>query len=499
MLPGLATMPLGSGLIGGARAAGAAASAVPRAAGWAGAAEQLGIGTGLSVLSSQEGDLAGAAAGGLGWGLAGSLAGNMVSRVSAGRAAAREARQAQQAAAMSGALHEGQREILEGAQRSGMHVTPGQATGSDQARLLEAALSSNPMTSEVFQEMERANKSQLNTLAARAMGVEADNVGPAVRAQAEHAIGRDFQAVGEALGPVPTAKLHKDLVALAQKEAVGGLPTREALKIQTRFESGAKARLGAVGDKADDAVDLAKDVMHGPELIEMRSEVAGEMRAAFANSKPRQGKALGDVLEAIDGAIERAAVAAGKPEVVGRYDVARERWNVLRAIDRRGSTPDGELLAGTAATNIGKGDRGGYWGRADEFGETTQRTGTGNLGQDAIGDLYDALRWRNSQLGKPIVGDTGSGTRSFIGQVMAGGGLPALAGKAVQSVATNPAVRAYANMSPEAAARILAMKAAMQGTRGSAGTRAGAFVGGRAPGAAGSAWDAWGADKWGQE
>jgi hypothetical protein len=197
MLPSLATLPLGFG-------AGSGAGVMTRAiAGGVGGrlATNLGTNAALSGLGSTSGDIGQDALMGAGLSGATSMATNMVGRVVAGRAAAMESRaasRAQQALgqAAGSELDDAQREILAGAQRAGLTVTPGQLLNDPTMRKIEAAASSNPVLSPYWDQMKQGNARQINTLAARAMGVEADNVGAAVRAQAENAIGQDFHIGG---------------------------------------------------------------------------------------------------------------------------------------------------------------------------------------------------------------------------------------------------------------------------------------------------------------
>jgi hypothetical protein len=453
MLPGLATLPLGGGV-----------------------GAQIAMGALQGGIASESGDMAGdAALGGVLAG-AGGLAGNMVARVQAGRAA----RAAERAGgAMAGTLTEAEQQVIEGARRAGMIVTPGQATGSRQARQFEAGLASNPLTSEVFGRIEQNNAQQLNRLAARAMGVEgADNVGAEVRALAEKRIGDQFKQVGTGLGAVDTTKLKKELQRLADEEATAGLPTSAAWNVLQRFTKGEAGRA-----KAGQTV-MGVDEMAGAQLIEMRSAAASEMRAAFAANRPDKGRNLAAVVDVIDNQIHDAAKAAGRVDLVDMYGRARDQWTVLRGLDRGGSSLDGNVLPGQMSRIMGKSDKTRYWGAADDAGQSTRRGGSGVLGEDPTGDFYDALRFSASQIGRPIVGNSGTATRQAVGDILnpSGGlvgGAVNLAARGAKSLAMNPLTKAYANMSPEAAAQAAAMLRAMSEQRGggAVGARIGRVLG----------------------
>jgi hypothetical protein len=376
------------------------------------------------------------------------LAAGTVARVNAARVAAANEKQAQALGAIGlapGRVSESLRETFAGADRVGMLVLPGQRSGSVPAQQLEASLASNPLTSGVFGEMAQANQGRLEQLAARAMGVmDGGDVGIATRTKAAQNIGEAFKEVGEGIGKVETGKLHKDLIQLAEEEAVGGLPTTAAWNVLKRFERGIEARKGAV-------VGEAVDEIAGTQLVTMRSQVAKEMRDAFGANNAPKGQVLGDTLEKIDEAIMRGARSQGREELVALYNTARSQWSVLRAMDRGGATVEGRLLPGQTARLIKQGDKTGYFG--GQVGDEARLVqGTGTPGQNPLGDFYDALRF--AQL-KPIVGDSGTATRQAVGNMFQGDGTimgtaARVALRMGRAVTVNPLARRYAAMGPEA-------------------------------------------------
>jgi len=424
-------------------------------------AEQLGANAITSGLQSQGGDVLRDAGIGLALGAGGMLASNIGARVWAGKRALEQARNV--GAPMAGQLSAAEQDLIAGAKRAGLAITPGQAAGSPQMRQLEASLSSNPVTSRVFQEMEQHNVQQLDTLAARAMGVsDAVDVGMATRATAEAQLAKKFEDVGKAIGPVDTAGLQKSLRELAKEESTALLPRTELDSLMARFDRGAANR--GVADASAGA-----DQVSGVALMRERSRIARQMRDAFARNDSSAGELYGNVLEAIDEAAKKAAIrsARGDPsagEALARaYDTARSEWAVLRAMDRGGATIDGHVLPGQAARLMKSSDKTGFWGRADDAGNTLARKGGAQLGHDPIGDFYDALRWRASQLGRPIVGDSGTATRMYSGQMLQGASAMQLAGMAAKRLTLDPVVRGYSSMSPEAAQAMFAVTQAVKG------------------------------------
>jgi hypothetical protein len=435
-LPALATLPIGMGVGGAGMLAGRAGQIA------------TGIGTGAvtGALGSESGDMGeGAAIGGALSGI-GSMAGQMVSRVTKGIAARSAARGGGPMA--GGGLNAAEAGIVEGAQRAGMKVLPGQASGSPVARQWEAGLASHPLTSKAFQEIEQANRQQLNSLAAKAMGVEADNVGAEVRTLAANQIAQQFDDIGRKIGTVETKPLQAALQNIADEEATAVLPAAGIKSIMRQFSEGAAGRQVAAGGVADEVTGAA--------LMKGRSQAAKKMRDAFANNRSEEGDVYARVVDAFDDVITRAAKANVGEDIAGAYDKTRAQWSVLRAMDRGGAALDGNVQVGNAARIMSQSDKGGFARAATEgAGGRPLQQGTGTLGENALGDFYDALRFRASPIGRPIVGDSGTATRSAVGQWLQGGStlgtVANVAGNQARRMAVNPVMRAYSRMSPESA------------------------------------------------
>lgn len=466
-LPALATLPLGMG-------AGAGAGLTRAVLGTGGQlgriAESVGLGALTGGATDAEGDVLGGGAAGGALGGAGAMAGQMAARVIAGRQAAKAAREA--GGMGPGQLTGGEQDILAAAQRAGMAVTPGQAVGSKQMRQLEAGMASNPWTARPFVEIDDANKLRLNTLAAKAIGQEADNVGPAVRGEAAEAIGAQFREVGRKMGPVDVKPLKAALQNIEAEESTAVLPLLEVKSLLRRFGEGEAGRVAAAG--GEDASTVT-----GAALMRERSRISKQMRDAFAANNSDKGELYGRVLDAIDDTARSALVnnlgKRGADEAAALYDTARDQWNVLRALDRGGASMDGNVLAGQAARLVGQGDktrflRGGL-------------KGTGTPGEAPLGDFYDALRFSSSQLGRPIVGDSGTATRSAVTSILQGGSLTGTVAGGARNLLLSPVFRAYARSDPQAARMAAAVASGMGQSQARAGSIGGAVA------RPGSAWN----------
>lgn len=423
MLPGLIAAPLGG----------------------AGIAGQLGMGAAISGATSQSGDMLRDAALGGALGAAGMGGQQVVQRVWA----ARQALKAQRGALSGGLLTDGEKEVIEGARRAGIAVTPGQASGSRAMRDFEAQVARVPGAGVVFAELEQANKQQLAALAARAMGVEANSVSAEARAYAENQLGQKFQEIAEKIGTVNTAPLRKKIEELAADELTQGFPTSAAAKMRSLYEKGAKGRESAAAGSGEQ--------MTGQMLMNMRSVASSEMRHAFGEGRHLEGQIFNEALDSIDDVIHKSALARGGTDLADTYRQTREQWNVLRAMNRGGAAPDGSVNAAAAMRLLRGGDESGAWGRAAKDGSTLQTRGSGILGQNPTGDLYDALRFMNSPIGRPSMPMTGAS----MAMAMQLGGMPGLAAGAARRLAAAPMARWYAGLSPEAAAVAAGAVAAM--------------------------------------
>jgi hypothetical protein len=217
--------------------------------------------------------------------------------------------------------------------------------------------------------------------------------------------------------------------------------------------------------------------------MQTRSAVSKRMRAAFQNGRPDEGEMLGEVLDVIDDTISKSArkAAGGMPDDAGAqlseaYSTARGEWAVLRAMDRGGATLDGNVLPGQAARIMGQSDKLRF--NAPRKG-VSKHQGTGVIGERPLGDFYDALRFASSQIGRDIVGDSGTATGSAISSWLSSGGtLPSAAqaaGWVGRRLIVNPAMQAYMSNKSGAAAA----PAILRGI-GDAGWEPGAQAGGAA-------------------
>ena len=96
---------------------------------------------------------------------------------------------------VSAGLTEAQRSILARGKELGFRTTPGQETGSRSLLQMEARLESSPFTSGPFNQIKSTNQSVLNRAAARAIGVDKDELSNPVLAEAQRKISSVYNRV----------------------------------------------------------------------------------------------------------------------------------------------------------------------------------------------------------------------------------------------------------------------------------------------------------------
>lgn len=213
----------------------------------------IGSGAAIGALTSGDNAAQGAVEGAVGSGL-GYGVGNVVGRA-ANAAAGQFAKRA-----ISGT--DDSSVALRKAQDLGFRFTPGTAADSRVLRSLDAAMTSNPITSSPYSKLQQHNTQLLNQLATRAMGVEANDLGPSSLAAIDQHLSNQFDAIAGMIPKVdvePSVKtdLHDILPASFLKNysteiADGSLSGKSYMAIRSRLLQVTRSN----SDKSDNAWDV---------------------------------------------------------------------------------------------------------------------------------------------------------------------------------------------------------------------------------------------------
>jgi hypothetical protein len=305
-----------------------------------------------------------------------------------------------------GGLSSSQQNVMDWARQKGFKMTPGQASGSRSLQQLEAKLESQPMTSGTFNKIKDNNQILLNRIAAMSIGEKADEVSSDVLEQAHNRIGSVYKMIANDR----TRKIDPDafltrlqgieadydgLIYNANGDAVSVLNNPLVKRMFGYAEKG-----GATGEQLQD--------------LASRMGKAAKEQMTSANGNRQLGMALFEAKDLADDLLEQGLTG----ETLKAFRDARGQYrNLMLLTGRQGvvNPASGNVQGGALAAALQQKDRVGY---------------LFNRNQD---DLYNAARF--AQAFKPIVGDSGTATRSQVNNVL----------DIVTQVPINVATSAYAS------------------------------------------------------
>jgi hypothetical protein len=297
---------------------------------------------------------------------------------------------------ISAGLTTAQEAALAAGQRLGMRTTPGQATGSKVLQQLEAKLESQPASSGTFFDIKSNNARTLNRAVAAEMGEQADDISSDVLDRAYTRMGGVFDSVADDL----PRQVDPDqfLARLAQVEADNeGMLSQGLIDnplVQRYF------RLAASGEPT------------GAQLNNLQSQL-GKAAQSKRMTDPAQAQALREVQNLILDDIGNGLA----PEARAAFQEARRQYRVFSMVADKPNilNPSTGAVSGpNLASTLQRTDRTGF-----------------ALGRNES-PMYDAARF--AQAFKPLVGDSGTATRS-----------PLNTFELAASVPINLATRAYAS------------------------------------------------------
>ena len=278
----------------------------------------------------------------------------------------------------SAALTEAQKAILERGKMMGFRTTPGQETGSRSLQQMEARMESSPFTSGPFNEIKAANQKILNQSTAQAIGVNASELSNPVLAQAQRQISGVYKKVAS-----PTVQ------KLDQSYVLNGIDL-----LDNAFEG-----LTTQPFKSNIFVKQLQD-------LAMKGEATGQQLAALSSKIGKRaknemttmtgdrelGQALFQMKEIVDDALSSGLTAADQ----AAFQAARTNYRnlmTLRSSPGVVNPSSGNVSAPNLASALTRKDPKGF-----VFGENQT-------------PMYEAARF--AQAFKPIVGDTGTATRTM--------------------------------------------------------------------------------------
>ena len=278
----------------------------------------------------------------------------------------------------SAALTEAQKAILERGKAMGFRTTPGQETGSRSLQQMEARMESSPFTSGPFNEIKAANQKILNQSTAQAIGVNATELSNPVLAQAQRQISSVYNKVAS-----PTVQ------KLDQSYVLNGIDL-----LDNAFE-GLTTQPFKTNIFVKQLQDLAmKGEATGQQLSTLSSKIGKRAKNEMttANGDRELGQALFQMKEIVDDALASGLTAADQLA----FQTARANYRnlmTLRSSPGVVNPSSGNVNAPALASALTRKDPKGF-----VFGENQT-------------PMYEAARF--AQAFKPIVGDSGTATRTM--------------------------------------------------------------------------------------
>lgn len=275
-------------------------------------------------------------------------------------------------------LSRAQRQIMQRGKDIGMKLTPGQASGSRALQQMEAKLESQPMTSGPFNAIKENNARILSREAAASIGEKSDTVDSAVLDSAFGRIGKVFDSVAD---DVPRQINPQDFL-----QKFGTVQT-ELQGVSKGFSS--NPLITTLIEHAERGEATGKQLQT---LTSKLSKVAyREMTSQTGDRELGQG--LYQMKDYVDDLLESGMSGARQKA----FAEARKQYRNLMLLTSRVG------IINPSTGNVNGGALANLLQQKDKLGFLRGRNDTG---------MYDAARF--AQAFKPIVGDSGTATRSQI-------------------------------------------------------------------------------------
>jgi hypothetical protein len=262
----------------------------------------------------------------------------------------------------------------------GMQLTPGQASGSVPLQQLEARLASKPMTSGPLAAIAAKNQAVLNRTAAQAIGENSPTVDAEVLGRANDRLGNVFANVRSnnrivAADPKATSNVLDGI----DNDYSGLLPNDMSIRASPLVK-----QLESLTGSGS---------INGQQLGSLSSKLG---RAAYKQmSSPTGDRDLGQALYGVKDHVDDLLQSTLSPDEAAEYAAARTQYRNLLTIASRGN------IVNPSTGNVNGAALAGKLQQADKSGFLYGNNQT---------PLYQAARF--SQAFKPLVGDSGTATRS---------------------------------------------------------------------------------------
>lgn len=276
-------------------------------------------------------------------------------------------------------LSGGQQAAKATGEKLGFKTTPGQASGSKALQQMEAKLESQPMTSGPFNAIKDHNQTVLNRIAARSIGEKSDDLSSPVLEAAKDRLGDIYKSISDDVG----RQIDPDDFLGFLDDIDNSL---DGIVDQSIIDDKLVGRLWTLAEKGEAT---------GKQLQQLASKLGYKAHKQMVTQGGDRdiGIALYKVKDYVDNLLE-----SGMPEdMLSAFRDARSQYRNLMLLTQRNGVinPSSGNVAGNALGGL-----------------LQQKDKAGFLFNKNQSDLYNAARF--AQAFRPIVGDSGTSTRSAL-------------------------------------------------------------------------------------
>lgn len=219
-----------------------------------------------------------------------------------------------------------QRAALESAERQGVQLSAGEASGSRMLKWAESATADLPVASGMAQKRFTGNQKAMNSAVLRQLGEKGDEVTEEALANARTRISGEYSRV---LDP---AKIQLDNSFRQEVKAITGSKVMRELR-----DESVDGMLNQFRNMPEGKIHVS-----GEWFQQNKTALDTQIRSAFANGEVGKARAL----EQFEKALDRAAMRSLEPEARAAYKQAGREWATLRTLETGKVVDGGNVMPG---------------------------------------------------------------------------------------------------------------------------------------------------------
>jgi hypothetical protein len=228
----------------------------------------------------------------------------------------------------------------EAAERLGVKLSSGEATGNRALRWAESATADLPVASGVATARRTGNQKAMNAAALRQLGEKGDEITEAALASARGRISGEYDRILE------PAKITLDGSFRHEVKAITGSKVMKELR-----DEQTDALIGKFKDMPQGKISVS-----GEWFQQNKTALDSAIRSAYTNGQPAKAQAL----EAFEDALDRAATRSLGAQEKAAYKTAQRQWATLRAIESGKVVEGGNVMPGRLNSYLEQRYKGAY-------------------------------------------------------------------------------------------------------------------------------------------